>query len=115
MLQTRVIKKPYVATPLLTKNWWFTTCIVVKEEQFLCQTRKNSKNKEEGSGSKKTGNPKNEQGMMKNIFNWIYGCSYVIKRKQTQKKQKERDKNSKDKRRQETRKKKKDWWEKKTL
>ena len=32
---------------------------------------------------------------MKNIFNWIYGCSYVIKRKQTPKKQKERDKNSK--------------------
>ena len=32
---------------------------------------------------------------MKNIFNWIYGCSYVIKRKHTPKKQKERDKNSK--------------------
>ena len=52
-----------------------------------CQTRKNLK-KEEGSGSKKTGNPKNKQGKMKNKFNWIYGCSYVIKRKQTQKNKK---------------------------
>ena len=48
MLQTRVFKKPYIATPLLTKNWWFTTCIVVKEEQwcfFYVKPGKSKKNK----------------------------------------------------------------------
>ena len=59
MLQTRVIKKTYVGTPLLTKNWWFTTCIVVKEEQWFFNVKPGKiKKKEEGSGNKKTGNPK---------------------------------------------------------
>ena len=54
-----------------------------------------SKKRKRGLETKRQETPKNEQGKMKNIFNWIYGCSYVIKRKHTPKKQKERDKNSK--------------------
>ena len=97
MLQTRVIKKPYVATPLLTKNWWFATCIVVKEEQWWLFNVKPGKikKKKKGLEAQRQETPKNEQGKTKNIFNWIYGCSYVIKREHTPKKQKERDKNSK--------------------
>ena len=100
MLQTRVIKKPYVGTPLLTKNWWFTTCIVVKEEQWFFNVKPGKiKKRKRGLEAKIQETPKNEQGKMKNIFNWIYGCFYVIKRKHTPppppKKKKERDKNSK--------------------
>ena len=48
MLQTRVIKKPYVATPLLTKSWWFATCIVVKEKQWSFFNVKPGKIKKKG-------------------------------------------------------------------
>ena len=53
------------------------------------------KKRKKGLEAQRQETPKNEQGKTKNIFNWIYGCSYVIKRKHTPKKQKERDKNSK--------------------
>ena len=83
---------------------------------FLMSTRKNQKKKrKKGLEAQRQETPKNEQGKTKDIFNWIYGCSYVIKRKHTPKKQKEKKQKFKDKRRQETRKETKDWWEKKTL
>ena len=86
MLQnTDDLKKPYVATPLLTKHWRFLTAFLWKKnidvEKPKRQMRTKRKTKEKRLGNKKQETQKNEQGMMK--INLIYGCFYLIKRKQT--------------------------------
>ena len=69
MLQTRVFKKPYVATPPLDQKLVIYNLHCSERRNLLMSNQENENKKEEGSGNKKTGNPKNEQGKMKNIFN----------------------------------------------
>ena len=53
---------------------------------------KSKKKRKKGLETQRQETPKNEQGKTKNIFNLIYGCSYVIKRKHTPKNKKKETK-----------------------
>ena len=83
MLQnTGDLKKPYVATPLLTKMWRFLTCIFAKRRTMMFkknktsneENKKTTKRMEKGFGNKNRKPPKcarNDEETSNRIYGWF--------------------------------------------